>query len=206
MTDGTIVAGGIGHQPILAEQLACTIKLVAGKQARRIVSLSLDDARAEGVDFTTLVNDHPAVGTMLAGLADHAPYLWRLIRHDWSRSHALLTQPPAQALERILTATDQAWRHGAEASDPATEAEVMRRLRRLKQDIALLIALCDLGGIWSVEQVTAALSDFADRSLNASLRCLLALAGSDGRITTRCSARRRARRSTSTRRGGITRG
>ena len=183
MTDGIIGASVFEHQPTLADQVACTIKLVAGKQARRIVSLSLDDAREEGVDFTQLLIDHPALGDMLAGLADHSPYLWRLIRHDWSRSHALLTQPPAQALERILNAADQAWRHEAHSSDPASETEVMRRLRRLKQEIALLIALCDLGQIWSVEQVTAALSDFADRTLNAALRSLLALAGSEGRIS-----------------------
>ena len=183
MTDGTIGAGALEHLATLSDQLACTIKLVAGKQARRIVSLSLDDALGEGVDFTSLINDHPAIGTMLAGLADHAPYLWRLVRHDWPRSFALFTQPPDRALERILTATDQAWRHDVLSCDPASEAEVMRRLRRLKQDIALLVALCDLGGIWSVAQVTAALSDFADRSLNASLRCLLAQAAGAGRIS-----------------------
>ena len=89
MTDGIIGASVFEHQPTLADQVACTIKLVAGKQARRIVSLSLDDAREEGVDFTQLLIDHPALGDMLAGLADHSPYLWRLIRHDWSRRWSL---------------------------------------------------------------------------------------------------------------------
>ena len=157
MTDGTIGAGDLEPMPTLADQLACTIKLVAGKQARRIVTLSLDDAREEGADFAALLHNHPAIGDMFAGLADHAPYLWRLIRNDWTRSCLLFTQPPSQSLERILTATDQAWRHELNSSEPATEAEVMRRLRRLKQEIALLIALCDLGQVWSVEQVTAAL-------------------------------------------------
>ena len=127
MTDGIIGARALDHQQILADQLSCTIKLVAGKQARRIVSLSLDDARGEGVDFSTLVNDHPAVGTMLAGLADHAPYLWRLVRHDWPRSFSLFTQPPDRALERILTATDQAWRH--DVLYPQRRTLCMRRRR-----------------------------------------------------------------------------
>ena len=183
MTVSILAKATCDSEPALAVQLACTIKLVAGKQARRIVSLSLEDAKQEGVDFSALVDGHPALGDMLAGLADHAPYLWRLIRHDWMRSFGLLNHSPQTSLERILTATDLAWRHEPTSCEPASEHDVMRRLRRLKQEIALLIALCDLGQIWSVEQVTAALSDFADRSLNASLRCLLALAAREGRIS-----------------------
>ena len=38
----------------------------------------------------------------------------------------------------------------------------MRRLRRLRGEHALLVALADCGGVWGVVEVTAALSGFAD--------------------------------------------
>ena len=34
------------------------------------------------------------------------------------------------------------------------EAEVMRILRHMKAEVALLIALADLGGVWPVTRVT----------------------------------------------------
>ena len=39
-----------------------------------------------------------------------------------------------------------------------SEAEAMQLLRRMKSEAALLIALCDIGGVWPVMQVTAALT------------------------------------------------
>ena len=53
------------------------------------------------------------------------------------------------------------------------QAEVMARLRQLKKRVALLIAVADLSGRWDVEAVTAALTDFADGTLNAALSWLI---------------------------------
>ena len=53
------------------------------------------------------------------------------------------------------------------------EAELMARLRKFKRKTALLCGLADLGGWWSGRVVTAALSDFADAALNASLDFIL---------------------------------
>ncbi len=43
-------------------------------------------------------------------------------------------------------------------------------LRRAKRRIALWVALADLGGVWTLEQVTGTLSDFADRATDLALR------------------------------------
>lgn len=182
MTDAVTDPAVPVERPHLASQVTAPIKLVAAKQSRRILALSLDEAKEEGTDFSVLMTDYPALGDLLAGLVDHAPYLWRLIRNDWARAHALLSQCPLQTLERLLNDTDLAWCQQNGTGDPIPESELMRRLRRLKQEAALLIALCDLGRLWSVEQVTAALSDFADRSLQSALRHLLAHAAREGRI------------------------
>ena len=47
-------------------------------------------------------------------------------------------------------------------------------LRTAKSRGALLAGLADLGGIWSLEQVTGALTDLADRAVQASLDHLVA--------------------------------
>ena len=66
----------------------------------------------------------------------------------------------------------------------ASEAEAMQLLRRMKSEAALLIALCDIGGVWPVMRVTAALTDLAVASVQAALRYLLR-AGSRARRSCR---------------------
>jgi glutamate-ammonia-ligase adenylyltransferase len=62
------------------------------------------------------------------------------------------------------------------------EAEMMRLLRRMKSEAALLIALCDIGGVWPVMQVTAALTELAIASVQSALRYLLRQEASRGRL------------------------
>ena len=56
----------------------------------------------------------------------------------------------------------------------------MRALRRGKAEAALLIALADIGGVWPVERVTRALTDFADAAVGAAVRFLLRGAAAQG--------------------------
>ena len=53
----------------------------------------------------------------------------------------------------------------------------MHLLRRMKAEAALLIALCDIGGVWPVMRVTAALTDLAVASVQAALRLPVAPGG-----------------------------
>ena len=59
----------------------------------------------------------------------------------------------------------------------------MQSLRRMKSEAALLIALCDIGGVWPVMRVTAALTDLAVASVQAALRYLLRQEAARGRIS-----------------------
>ncbi len=54
------------------------------------------------------------------------------------------------------------------------DAAPAARMRRAKADIALVAALADLAGLWSLEQVTAALSDIADRTLDLAVTTAVA--------------------------------
>ena len=53
------------------------------------------------------------------------------------------------------------------------ETRAMAELRAAKRVAALAIALADIGGLWSLEQVTGALTGFADACVRGALRFLL---------------------------------
>ncbi len=91
---------------------------------------------------------------LLGGIAEAALILWDLVRADPARFVRLLKADPEAKLASLL-ARDAGKRRAAR-----TPASVMRILRRMKADAALLIALADIGGVWPVARVTA----HADRS------------------------------------------
>ncbi len=62
------------------------------------------------------------------------------------------------------------------------QPELMRELRLAKGRLALLVALTDISGIWDLEKVTAALSDFAQDCLIIAIRHLLAAGKKRGDI------------------------
>src|SRR5258708_350239 len=59
----------------------------------------------------------------------------------------------------------------------------MRLLRHMKSEAALLIALCDIGGVWPVMAVTAALTDLAVAAVQAALRYVLRQEAARGRLS-----------------------
>ena len=63
-----------------------------------------------------------------------------------------------------------------------SEAQLMERLRRHKKQVSLLCGLADLGRWRSAQQVTAALSDFADAALGAVIDFILLGQHRAGRI------------------------
>src|SRR5947208_9720069 len=63
------------------------------------------------------------------------------------------------------------------------ETDVMHLLRHMKAEAALMIALCDIGGVWPVMRVTAALTDLATASVQMGLRFLLRQEAARGRMT-----------------------
>jgi glutamate-ammonia-ligase adenylyltransferase len=147
------------------------------KAARKQLADLCAEAEGEGVDLAKDLASSQALQDLFLGLCDHAPYLIRLIRKDWQRLHRLLHEDPETSMARLLDATRHTWRLAS-----VTEAMMMASLRRAKQEMALLIALADLGGLWGVDQVTAALSDFADAACSTALNFLLAEAQASDRF------------------------
>lgn len=90
-----------------------------------------------------------------------SPYLAGLARRWPDRLRLTLDGDPEARLAEILAATDALTGAPDEAKAP---------LRHLKAELHLLTALCDLGGVWNLDQVTGALSRFADAAARAALR------------------------------------
>ncbi|MCW5759883.1 MAG: bifunctional [glutamine synthetase] adenylyltransferase/[glutamine synthetase]-adenylyl-L-tyrosine phosphorylase [Phenylobacterium sp.] len=111
----------------------------------------------------------------LAPVFGASPYLASLARRNPARLASLLADDPDKRLADILART------AAVADLSPREAEAPLRL--LKQELHLLTALADLGGAWDLDQVTGALTGFADASVAAAL-CSVARGELDaGRLT-----------------------
>lgn len=102
-----------------------------------------------------------------------SPYLAALCRRWPERLRTILEDAPGPRLETILN----------EAASLEGGADARRKpLRLLKADLHLLTALCDLSGVWSLEDVTRALSDFADAVVRSALAAVAHDARERGRL------------------------
>ncbi|MGA2794384.1 MAG: bifunctional [glutamine synthetase] adenylyltransferase/[glutamine synthetase]-adenylyl-L-tyrosine phosphorylase, partial [Roseiarcus sp.] len=137
---------------------------------RRLASLM---ARADAAPLAESLA-HAPLRDLALGLADHSTYLWGLVAEDPSRLARLAAASPRRSLDRLVGEMA--------ARRDESEAEVMRALRLAKREAALLIALADIGGLWSLGEVTEALSRFADGAVACALRFLLRQNAAAGRL------------------------
>lgn len=105
----------------------------------------------------------PEVTRLLANTASCSPYLKDLLRREGDWLRLALSLPPDQVLPSCLAAID------ASALDQLGVV-----MRQTKRRLALYTALCDLGGVLNLEQVTGALTDLADRAVDRSMKLLVA--------------------------------
>jgi glutamate-ammonia-ligase adenylyltransferase len=134
-------------------------------------------ARTEaGKALGLLVKQHPPLASLLGGIADAAPYLFDLVRADPARFLRLLGRDPEEEIAALFATTREA------AAATRRSAALTRILRGMKAEAALLIALVDIGGVWPVARVTAALTDIAETALRAAVRHLLADAAARGKL------------------------
>jgi [glutamine synthetase] adenylyltransferase / [glutamine synthetase]-adenylyl-L-tyrosine phosphorylase len=114
------------------------------------------------------------VGDLLAGIFSASPYLTVLIERD----PANLLRTLATAPEARFAALCRDLARAVDGTDAITDA--MRHLRLFKNDIALLTALCDVGGVWPVMTVARRLSEAADTAVGAAVRFLFHQAATKG--------------------------
>lgn len=162
--NGNDAGSGAGGVPLLAAislvpapESTAAADALAQDLADVVAGLDADDAQRE------------RVGAFLSGALTNAPYLRDLALADHERLAALLQESPQARVDRLV----------AEARELSGEEEgaVMAGLRRLKQDLALTLALADIAGALDLDAVTGGLSRFADAALTAAIRfCLRDLA------------------------------
>ena len=132
-------------------------------------------ATPNGAELQSLAGQSQVRGLLLA-IADHSPFLWRLVTANATRLKRCFETVPEARLDGCLEALDDA------CAMAESDAGVMRALRLAKQETALLIALADLGGVFDVIAATEALSRAADAFIRAALRHVLRDAGRAGRL------------------------
>jgi [glutamine synthetase] adenylyltransferase / [glutamine synthetase]-adenylyl-L-tyrosine phosphorylase len=123
-----------------------------------------------------LIVRFPLAGAILFGIAEASPYLFDLVCADAARLIRLFDCEPESYLAQLVEGTCR------DVSEASSEADAMQLLRRMKSEAALLIALCDIGGVWPVMQVTAALTDLAVASVQSALRFLLRQEAARGKL------------------------
>ena len=124
-------------------------------------------------NLVALLESEP-VRPWMAGIVAGSSYL----RTEIARS--------PERLERILRSNPE--QHFASLSAGLAERlltldampEAMTALRTYKSEVALLTALCDLAGVWSVMEVTRVLSETADAALQGAVRFLFRQAVAKG--------------------------
>src|SRR5450631_1738113 len=147
------------------------------KAEQRLADWLTDLAPEQAAAIDDLVTRFALARTCLLGIAESSPYLFDLVRADGPRLIRLLESEPEQYLGGLIDKTCR------EVSAASSEADAMRLLRRMKSEAALLIALCDIGGVWPVMRVTAALTEIAVASVQAALRFLLRQEAARGRLS-----------------------
>ena len=123
------------------------------------------------------LEDSVAARSLIAHIAAGSPFLSGLVRRYPDFAIEALTTPPDQLMATICE------RLARDAASAASQSELMRHLRVARNNAALLIALTDIAGQWSCEQVTRALTQFADVAVAQALDWLLEEAVEAGKLT-----------------------
>lgn len=103
------------------------------------------------------------------GMAGSSPYLRGLLAREADWFAASLTDQPEDVFEALLTALPG-------EGDPGDV------LRQAKRRVSLLLAACDLAGVWSLEEVTGALTRFADLAVERALNAEIAQLHARGKL------------------------
>ena len=114
----------------------------------------------------------PALAPVFAA----SPYLAGLAGRDPVRLQRLLAADPQASLADLLARTTA-------VADTLPPPGAGAALRGFKAELHLLTALCDLGGVWTLDEVTAALTAFADAAVQAALAVVAREERAKGRLT-----------------------
>ncbi|MGL4441958.1 MAG: bifunctional [glutamine synthetase] adenylyltransferase/[glutamine synthetase]-adenylyl-L-tyrosine phosphorylase [Bosea sp. (in: a-proteobacteria)] len=146
----------------------------AGKLIARDVLVDLDGATRKALEALLR---HPPTTALVAGVISHSPFLASIIRRDPLILRDCLCAEPKAQLERWLEAARGTCANASSSDD------VMSALRLMKRQAALLIALADCGGVWTVDEAVAAITLTADTAVQGAVDFILRKAIERGAYT-----------------------
>jgi glutamate-ammonia-ligase adenylyltransferase len=132
----------------------------------RFSDLSRTDARLAA---------RPGPAAMLAALGGNSPYLSDLALREAATLRAIVAGGP----DAVVAA---AFKDLGAIPPAAPRKLVAAGLRRAKRIVALATAIADIGGIWSLDRITAVLSELAEAALSLSVAHLLRTAHDAGEL------------------------
>ena len=150
--------------------------VINDQAAGYVMETLYDVARAEGWR-DVLQQAEPALRPVIAA----SPYLAGIMKRDPQRLRETLITPPEARLRAILLAAE-AIEQQALTVEIADLGVAKKVLRHLKAECHLLTALADLGDVWSLDHVTAALTRFADAVTSAALALVVREESDKGRL------------------------
>ncbi|MGE3942734.1 MAG: bifunctional [glutamine synthetase] adenylyltransferase/[glutamine synthetase]-adenylyl-L-tyrosine phosphorylase, partial [Alphaproteobacteria bacterium] len=113
---------------------------------------------------------------LLAALFGNSPFLGGVAVAEWDFLTRLIDDGADPPFEAILARIERREDSGEDRTS------LMRSLRIARRRIALLAAVAELAGLWSLETQIAALSRFADAAIGAALRHLLRALAATGAL------------------------
>lgn len=119
------------------------------------------EAGAEGAAL--LPGLPPDTVEVLRGAAGCSPHLRGLMTRERDWLDGALGEAPDAVAPALLAETDA-----------LADGDLADGLRRVKRRLALYAGLADLAGVWPLETVTRALTEFADRAVDRALKAALA--------------------------------
>ena len=139
----------------------------------------LRDAATDENELSAFVNilcDDEFGRNLLDAIFGNSPFLGQCLVLELPFFRHCLLEGPDVMFPRLLAEMEES------TAETSTIATIMTMLRIAKRKAALLIALADITKTWNLDQVTGALSDFAESALQIALSSLLREADAQGVI------------------------
>lgn len=130
-------------------------------------------------DFALALADQPAGRSLLESVFGNSPFLGRCLLLEMPTVRQLVSHGPEAVFQQLLGDV-----RGSNMAD-TDGTRLMQDLRVARRRAAMTIALADIGGVWSLQRVMAALSGFADSCIGAAVDHLLLRAGDAGALRLR---------------------
>ena len=112
--------------------------------------------------------------TLLTTIFGNSPFLGRCLLLDMATVPRLVNHGVDAVFREVVNDVHQALAAGGDIG------RLMESLRIARRRAALVVALADIARVWSLDQVTGALSAFADACIAAAAACLLRRAAETG--------------------------